>query len=475
MTVSFKHPGYQASLPKWQLVNDICDAENLENYLIKRNPLDKTAKNAARNEQILKRAVFSAIAGYTSRGFVGQIYAKQPKITLPTQLEYLLTDCDGAGNSIYQQSQETTKNVTRVGRSGLFVDFPSDLPNDEVSKASLESGEVFSTIIKYNASQIINWQETRIGSKNRLSLVVLELTEDLIGEDGFMFESVPLIVELRLAGTYNEVTFVVQEWRKSLDNNDEWIPGGYSEPLNDGYGNRWTEIPFTFCGSESNTAHIDQPPMYDIAKINVGHYNNSAIYEDSVFIVGQAQPWASGITSEMIQAAESDGMYFGSGQLIGVPPGEKLGIAQVAPNSMAKEAMDDKVISMIGLGAMFLQPGSAVKTATQVEGEQRVAHSVLSLIANNVSEAYAQAIEWAGRYMQVDTEEAEFVLNGEFIRPDADAQTITAMTNKFLQGAIPISDFLKWEQKHGFVDAEKTLEDYSEEINTVEMPDLGSE
>ena len=468
MSVSFKHPDYQAAQPKWQLVNDICDAENLRDYLIKRNPLDATAKNAARNDQIFERAVFSAIAGYTSRGFVGQIFAKQPKITLPAQLEYLLIDCDGAGNSIYQQSQETTKNITRVGRSGLFVDFPADLPDDEVSKAALESGEVFATLIKYDASQIINWKKTRIGSKNKLSLVVLEITEDLIGEDGFMFESVPLIVELRLMPD----GFVVQEWRKSIDNNDEWIPGGYSEPLEDGYGNPWTEIPFTFVGSESNTTRVDHPPMHDISKLNAGHYNNSAIYEDSVFVVGQAQPWASGINSEMIKAAEADGMYFGSGQLIGVPPGEKLGIAQVSPNSMALEAMDKKIEAMIGQGAMFLQPGSAVKTATQSAGEQRVQHSVLSLIASNVSEAYSQAIDWAGRYMQVDTEDAEFELNGDFINPDADAQTITAMTAKFLQGAIPISDYLKWEQKHGFVDAEKTLEVYSEEIQTVSMPDL---
>lgn len=472
MSVDFQHPGYQKAKPKWQLVNDICDAENLKEYLIKRNPSDATEKNATRNEQIFKRAVFSAIAGYTSRGFVGQIFSKQPKITLPSQLEYLLTDCDGAGNSIYQQSQDTTKDVTRIGRAGLFVDFPSDLPGDEVSKLALESGEVFSTIIKYNASQIINYQESRIGSKNKLSLVVLELSEDLVGEDGFTFEAVPLIVELRLMNIENEVSFVVQEWRKSLDNNDEWIPGGYSEPLYDGYGKKWEQIPFTFTGSESNTPRIDAPPMYDIAKINAGHYNNSAIYEDSVFIVGQAQPWASGINSDMIKAAESDGMYFGSGQLIGVPSGEKLGIAQVAPNSMALEAMESKVESMIGLGAMFLQPGSAVKTATQSGGEQRVQHSVLSLIASNVSEAYEQCIEWAGRYMQVETTDSEFKLNGDFVEHSSDAQMIMAMTTSFLQGSLPISDYLKWQQKYGLVDSEKELEEYSEELQATHVPDL---
>jgi len=471
MSVDFKHPDYNENIDKWNLTNNICDAKNLKDYLVKRNPLDLSNDNTVRNNQIFERAVFTAIAGYTSRGFVGQIFDKQPVINLPPQLDYLLENCDGAGNSIYQQSQDSTKDVTRIGRAGLLVDFPAN--NGAVSKAQLDSGEIFATINKYSASQIINWQTTRIGSKIKKSLVVLETTEDLIGEDGFEFEAVPLIIELRLLVDENNSTvFVVQEWRKSIDGNDEWIGGGYSEPLLDGYGQPWDDIPFVFAGSESNTHQVDQAPMYDIAKINVGHFNNSAIYEDSVYIVDQAQPWASGYTQDYIEQAKASGMYFGSGRLIGVPAGETLGIAQAQPNTLAKEAMNDKIDLIIGLGGMFIVPGSAVKTATQSAGEQKVQHSVLSLISSNVSEAYTQALKYVARYMKVPEENIEFTLNNDFINPDADAQTIQVLKEAFLQRIFPISDFLKWQQRHGLIDSSKTLEEYTEEIDIPEKINL---
>jgi len=63
--------------------------------------------------------------------------------------------------------------------------------------------------------------------------------------------------------------------------------------------------------------------------------------------------------------------------------------------------MNDKVDLIIGLGGMFIVPGSAVKTATQSAGEQKVQHSVLSLISSNVSEAYTQALKYVARYSRL--------------------------------------------------------------------------
>src|SRR5690606_1725369 len=129
-------------------------------------------------------------------------------------------------------------------------------------------------------------------------------------------------------------------------------------------------------------------------KLNEAHYNNSAIYEDSVFTVGQVQPWASGLTVDHIKEMldQDPPFYIGSGHLFPVPAGEQFGFAQAQPNMLAKEAMNEKERQMIAMGAMFIQPGSAVKTATQSEGEQKVQHSILSLIAVNISEGYHMAL-----------------------------------------------------------------------------------
>jgi hypothetical protein len=73
-------------------------------------------------------------------------------------------------------------------------------------------------------------------------------------------------------------------------------------------------------------------------------------------------------------------------------------------------------------------------------------------------------------------EEATLLINREFVRPNATSQDITAMVASFLQGALPLSDLLNWQQRHGLVDRDKTLEEYSEEIGVQDaMVDLDEE
>ena len=133
MSIDFKNPKYRDNVDKWELVNDICDSNNLKKYLVQLNPKDVSVENVERNSQFFKRSVFAAVAGYTSRGFVGKAFTKPPTLEVPEELEYVSTDINGAGASIYQQSQEVMRDVIRVGRSGLLVDFPTT--DGEVSRA----------------------------------------------------------------------------------------------------------------------------------------------------------------------------------------------------------------------------------------------------------------------------------------------------------------------------------------------------
>jgi len=46
-------------------------------------------------------------------------------------------------------------------------------------------------------------------------------------------------------------------------------------------------IPFIIAGSYSNDPAVDDAALYDIAEINIGHYRNSADYEEGIFLHGQ--------------------------------------------------------------------------------------------------------------------------------------------------------------------------------------------
>jgi len=465
MSIDFKHPKYRDNLENWNLVNDICDSKNLRKYLVKLNNKDVSVENKMRNDQFFHRSVFAAVAGYTNRGFVGKIFSKSPTLQVPDELSYVRYDVNGAGESIYQQSQELVRDVIRIGRAGLLVDFPTT--NGEVSRADILNGKVFATITRYDARDIINWRTERVGSKVKPVLVVLKSTRPETEPDGYTLKDKPIRIELAL----EEGVYVQREWCQNEQL--EWYIDAEVFPR-DGSGALLDYIPFVFVGSEANTTQVDHPPMYDLAKINVGHYNNSAIYEDSVFTVGQVQPWMSGLNQETVDLMKQNNMYVGSGRLIGVPSGERFDFAQAQPNMLAREAMMDKVQLMIGLGAMFMQQGGVAKTAAQIDGELMAQHSVLSLIAHNVSEAYEIALEIAGQFMGVRGEaEYEYNLSQDFIDPKADAQMLNAVVASFLQGVLPVSDLFAWQKKHGLISSEKELEDYQEELGTMGgMPDL---
>lgn len=460
MAIDFQRTEYKANIDKWQLAERVCESKDVDQYLIKLNPHDKSEENIARNKAYKERAVFYAVAGYTLQGLIGLMFNKEPTIKLPSQLEYMTSNVDGSGVSIYQQAQDVSADVIETGRAGLFVSYPK--VEGPVSKAQMDEGGYVATINEIEASQIINWSTEKRGAKTVLSLVVI--SETVEETQNYETKQIKQLRELAL----QEGVFIVREWRK--DDKDEWFVYNESTPT-DSKGNTWNEIPFTFIGSNSNTTHVDEAPIYPLAKINIAHYRNSADYEDSVWYVGQGQPWMSGINQTHIDLMKENNMYVGSRSLMGVPTGETFGFASADPNPLVRQAMLDKLEMMVGLGARFIQENGRVKTATEDTNDEKAEHSTLSLISMNVSEAYTKAINWAARYMGAP-EDAEFKASTQFTDPKASAQDLQQMVAGFISGAIPMGAYFKWLQKVGIEDSEKTVEEFSGEVGTTTMPDM---
>ena len=467
MAIDTQHPEYVAMAETWRTVTEICDGKDVLHYIQMLNPLDRSQQNRTLNDTYRNRAVFLEIAGYSSRGMVGLLFKKPPALKIPPALEYIEDNIDGNSVSLYQQAQTVAKHVVRNGRAGLWVDFPN--VSGALSLADMDDGRIIATVEPFTTSQIINWAVKQDGAKTKLSLVVLRDSQYQLGAD-YAMEQVSVILELFLD---DADTYTVRKWQQigmtGWQVVDEYQP-------RDASGNLWREIPFQFCGAESNTHLIDNPPMLGIVRQNIGHYNNSATYENSVHYCGQPQPYMSGLSMTQAQEMQAAGFYWGAGVLLPVPEGGTVGIVQAGPNVMAREAMLDKVAAAIGMGAMFIQPGSAVKTATQAAGEMQVQHSVLSLIAANIGEAYEQCLAWMARYMGTE-DSAEFQLSTDFVDPQATAQDLQAVVASWTQGALPFSDLWTWAQKTGFADPEKTAEEAQEEIGaaTSQMPDLEAE
>lgn len=442
---------------RWPMVRDLCAGSERvkakrEIYLPKPNASDESKQNKTRYDAYVQRAVFFNASGGTKKGLIGAVFRVVPTLTVPALLEYVSKDIDGAGNSIYQQSQSVIGQVLESGRAFLLADYPK--VDGGASRADQVSGRIRSTLTAYDAQDVINWDVQKVGAEHILSLVVIR--ERLKERDGFGYNEVEQYRVLEVVDGIYTVTL----WRQTSGG---WAVFAAVTPLRSN-GRSWDRIPGTFVGAENNDVTIDEAPLYDLAELNLGHYRNSADYEDSAYLVGQPQVFIAGLDEQWRDHLEERGVYVGSRAILPLPAGGTAGMLQAQPNTMVKEAMDSKERQMVALGARLIERGSATKTATQADAENAAEHSVLSLVASNVSEAYTKALGWMGEF-EGATGGAEYKLNQDFVEASLDSQMLQALVAAWQAGALTQSSLFRLLRKFDLVDPEKTDEDIKAELD----------
>ena len=464
MPVNTPHPQYEEARRARQLVRDVCTGSAAikaatEVYLPMPNAKDRSPENIARYDSYLARAVFYEITKTTLINFTGAAFAEDP-VFEKDGLDYLASDANGAGISIYQQAQAVLREQLSQDGCGLLVDYPTlERP---ASVADQENNGIRATISMYALDNIINWRVGKKGNAIRLELVVLqEAITKPKADDRFSLEEIQQwrVLELDEQGYY-----CVSIHQKS-DSGINQV-GETFYPAN-AKGQKWTEIPFQIVRSFANDWTVGQIPLEPIANVNLAHYRNSADYEDSLFICGQVQPVIGGLTESWRDHLEKTGVYIGSRSPLMLPENGSFSFAQAQPNMLAKEGMDNKLEMMKQLGARLIEPGSAAKTATQSNQDTKVQHSILSLCVANLNEAYINCLRWVSEFMGRG-DKATFTVKQDFALASIDIQTAQQLYNAALAGK---GSFATW---WDYIRTGKLPEnDYPEELIKIEQESNG--
>ena len=455
-------------MPKWSIVEDCLEGQErikskAELYLPKPNAADVSADNAAHYKAYLTRAVYYNVTRKTLDGLVGQVFSRDPLVELPDLMENnMRDDIDGNGVSLDQQAKKGLAYTLGFGRFGLLVDYP--VVTQPTSIADQESGFVKPVILQYSPKTIINWATKKIGARTVLSLVVL-VENGISSDDGFELRSFKQwrVLQLNDAGFY-----VMTTWEFDPETENYTQTAMYE--VKDSAGNPLTEIPFFFCGVLNNDSFIDEPPLYDLATLNIAHYRNSADYEDSAYMVGQPTPYFAGLTESWVNKVFKDRtIKLGARSAIPLPSGGVAGLLQANPNSMPFEAMQHKERQMMALGAKLVEPGGGSNTLGQAQLDESSESSMLSTAAKNVGLAYTKALTVAAKlYGQTDPEAVDYCLNTDFpasrLTPNERAQLVL----EWQAGAITLSEMRAGLRKAGV--ATLDTEEYSAELITNPPP-----
>lgn len=423
MTYEAVHPDYSAYSSKWLLISDVLKGEEqIKAQGMKYLPLENMEGDAYAEQFVARyaaykgRAVFYNATARTLAGFVGQVFDKPPHQEFPEALKYLQEDPCGSGVTLEQLAKLALAGTVSTGRAGLWADFPDT--GGSYSVADIRSGEVRPTITYYPALDIRNWRTIKRKARTLLSLVVLrERVEVEEANNYFLTRYEYRYRVLRLEDNVYTVT-VYDPW-SAVQKERKYIP-------TDVDGNTFNEIPFTFIGIAENDSSVDEPPMYDLASLNIAHYRNSADYEDACFMVGQPTVWYSGLDKNWIENVLKGTFRLGSRGGLPLPPGGNAGLLQVASNTMTKEAMDQKEAQMVALGARIVRDPSVAKTATEVNSDKVTEVSTLASGARNVSAALRKAFEYAQKFTGTSLE-VKFELSTDFDMVRMTSQEILAL------------------------------------------------
>ena len=381
-------------------------------YLPIPNESDEADACSKRYASYLKRAVFYNVTKRTLEGLCGQVFMREPVIAVPEVLDIVKEDADGAGTNIVGLAKKGAEYTIAYGRAGLFIDYP--VVEGGATIDQIKSGDIRPTIALFAPDKILNWRTVKRGARTLLALVVLEETY-YDQKDAFETRELTRWRVLRLEN--NVYTVELFQIPTNTDGSH-----GLGAPTNMGVkttpqgpdGNPLDEIPFTFIGASNNDYIVDEPPMYDIATLNIGHYRNSADYEESVFIVGQPTPVFTGLTEDWVTNVLKGKVRLGARAAVSLPVGGDAKLLQAAPNSMPKEAMEHKEKQMVALGARLVEQKSVVRTATESGYDQATESSILTSVAQNVSAAFTYALKWCAFFVGAPDDKIFMHLNTDF-------------------------------------------------------------
>ncbi len=371
------HPEYTLNVDKWRAIND-CESSSLktsqyrQNYAIKPSHWD-----AARYNDYVNRGYFFNAVKPTVSGYVGLINEVAAEVELQPEIECLLDNADGGGLSLEQMVNGVDAEVVKNGRSGVLVD------------PTLESSVTAVYMRNYDADCILDWQESYTANGKELTYIKLLRVVSEIDMDNYHRADVRYVDIFKLVDS----KLIVEHYKDGAMMVVAHEPMYQRKPMN------W--IPFYFAGSENNDSTVDVAPLFALADCDIAHFRNSCDYEENS---NDLSAGILSVTSDLSpedfgSANGKDGLKLGSKSYNFLGKTGAIAIAQPSPNTVARQAMEDKKADMAMLGAQLIQP-SATETATAVNAKARQNSASLVTISRNVSSMIEDALYCASKLMK---------------------------------------------------------------------------
>ena len=406
----------------------------------------------------LNRGNFYNAVRRTVSGLTGGIFQKTPRFDVPRALEPWLQDVTLTNIPIEQFALSCSEEVLLMARQGILV----EMSDSEL----LEKRPYF---VSYTAENIVNWDTTTLDGDEILTLLVVQEQPRVVNEeDRFRYDTLEQYRELRLHLDGNQLRYTQQRWRRSPGGGELELYGPEITPLR--RGEPLPFIPFVFLGPAYTTPELKDPPLLDLAELNLAHWRNTCDHEQGLHLVALPTPYVSGMKGS---GDDVDALQIGPSTVWILDKDGKAGMVEFSGAGMGalEKALLAKQHQMATLGAKLLeeQPTVAQETATAVLARHAGEHATLRTMAQAMEQGLTSALQlmawWQGLETSPQDIPVRVELNKDFLQVKAAPQEIQTALATLQAGEISYKTFWNILTEGGWARYGVTDEEEKKEIS----------
>jgi hypothetical protein len=483
MPVDTPRSDYNDFRPKWDRLRDCFNGKDALIKAGNRYCPDLPGLDYNENKAYRSRGTFYNAVMRTVGGLNGAIFQDEPDVQMPETLKPMLDDVTLADVPFETFAADVGRELFLTGRVGVLVDMPVDATNGQPTLPGMSAAspdDMRPYFVSYRAEDIINWRTERRGGDEVLTMIVLR--EDVeTAKEGDDF-TVCIESQYRVLKLDDSGNCIVQIWTKGDSGKYEQSTTGDVGLMR--RGDSLTFVPFIFFGPIACGPDIVNPPLIDLADVNLGHWRNSVDHEHGLHLVALPTPWVAGAKGD----SGTGTMKMGPSVVWELDAQGRAGMLEFTGTGLAAivTAMDEKKKLMASLGARLLEdaPGHP-ETASAVRLRHTAETASLKTIAQSMEMGLTQVLRisvwWQGTDATPEDTEANVELNKEYLDVRASPQEVQVMLTALQAGEISFETWYAFLTSGGWsregIDAAQEQKDIaSRQIDTTEpLADLAEE
>jgi len=401
--VLLTHPDYDIAVPQWKRSRDTYDGTDAIKkgrtlYLPSLESMDmNSVEGQAAYDGYLYRATFYGAAARTVDGLAGAVFTKPVEYKdVDEKSAETLEDVSMTAVPANLFMHLTTREVLKVGRAGVLVDFTREA-----------KGRPY--WVPYLAENITNWDITRINDVPVLTMVIVKEWRPKVDAGRY---------DTRLQLHYRTLTLEDGVYKQRLytqGKKGRWTQVG-SDIVPMRRGKALDFIPFVFFGPTTTESTVEKPPLLDLTDVNLSHYLTTASLEHGNHFCGTPQLVLIGGLSN-----KGEPVKFGSGRALLLPKDSDAKILQADGNLLGslENAEKRKRDLMATLGARLLEaPSKVEETATAIAvrhgGETATLRTVASSIERGFTYVIRTTLWWMSTQTKPEDVKASVTLNKDY-------------------------------------------------------------